>query len=286
MEDGDGIRTTVFLKGCPLSCLWCHNPEGRGQEKCLSFQAERCMNCRRCETACLNSVHVWNQNRHFVEYDKCSSCGCCISVCPQRCLELIGKETDSSWLARELLKDHSFWGTDGGVTFSGGEPLFQADAVLETGKQLKKEGCHITIETCGYAPRQAVEKVMQTADAWLFDFKAGAFDKHLRLCGQGNRIIWDNFRFLYHRGVKLTIRYPLIPGINDDKEDLEALYHLLRDTSMEIPVQIMPYHIMGKGKAERIGQIYPEMLPVQDAPEAIIARKAEDMRRIGIRAFY
>lgn len=282
LEDGDGIRTTVFLKGCPLSCMWCHNPEGRSWENILSFQAQRCLQCRVCEAVCPNSVHLWKDGEHLVRREKCTACGRCVQTCPKKCLEIAGREAETSWLAEELLKDRAFWNGGGGVTFSGGEPLLQPDAVWETGRLLKRQKCNIMVETSGYGQRSAVQKVMQIADGWLYDFKAGSPEKHRRLCGQGNELIQDNFRFLYREGARLIVRYPLIPGINDAPEDFDGLYRMLMDTSLEIPVQIMPYHIMGKGKSERIGQKYPACLPKKDADVGYLGQKKDELRRMGI----
>lgn len=282
LDDGDGIRTTVFWKGCPLSCLWCHNPEGKREESILSFQTERCLQCRKCEAVCPEGVHFWKDGAHNVRYEKCIRCGRCVQRCPKKCLEIIGREMETEELAEELLKEQAFWSGGGGVTFSGGEPLSQPDAVWETGKILKRKNCNVMIETSGYAGRAAVEKVMQVADGWLYDFKAGPADKHRRLCGQGNELIQDNFRFLYRAGARLVVRYPLVPGLNDGTEDFVGLYRLLRETSLEIPVQIMPYHILGKGKAERTGQVYPECLPKKDADADYVRQKKEELMKMGI----
>lgn len=282
LQDGGGIRTTVFLKGCPLSCLWCHNPEGKSAENQMAFHKDRCLQCRNCENACKAGVHRWNQGIHKVCFRSCNKCGACIEVCPRKCLEMVGEQVEAEWLCGELLKDQVFWGDGGGVTFSGGEPLMQADGVYETGRLLKEHYCHIAIETSGFASWDIIDRIKEVTDVWLYDFKAGPSLKHRRLCGQENKRILENFCRMYEAGCSLILRYPMIPGINDGEEDFDVLCGILGKTSMEIPVQIMPYHIMGKDKAERIGQSYPEILPRKDAGEEYVRQKEEELIRRGI----
>lgn len=285
LEDGDGIRTTVFLKGCPLNCIWCHNPEGKRTGRQLAFQKDRCISCGRCQQACRQNAHLVEEGRHRICYEDCNGCGACVALCPVGCLEIVGREVGADALAEELLKDRPFWEGGGGVTFSGGEPLYQADGVYETGRRLKEQNCHIMVETSGYGSREAVKKVMQITDGWLFDFKAGPSRKHEKLCGQGNERIRENFSFLCQNGCRLIMRYPLVPGVNDDAEDFAVLLGMLKETSMEIPVQIMPYHIMGKDKAARTGQIYPAFLPQENADKTYIAQKKRQLRGMGIKVY-
>ena len=282
LQDGGGIRTTVFLKGCPLDCLWCHNPEGKRPESQLSFQGGRCLQCRKCEGVCGFGVHRWEQGRHVVDFQPCQNCGACVAVCPQKCLELAGEWVEPAWLAGELLKDEVFWRDGGGVTFSGGEPLMQPDGLYETGRLLKKHNCHIAIETSGAVSWPVIDRMAEITDVWLYDFKAGPSAKHKRLCGQGNERILENFRRMYEAGCRIILRYPMIPGINDGEEDFDVLCRMLGETSMEIPLQVMPYHILGKDKARRIGQTYPDTLPDQDAGREYVWRKEEELRKRGI----
>ncbi len=282
LQDGGGIRTTVFLKGCPLNCLWCHNPEGKGGARQLIFQRERCLQCRKCEQVCGFGVHEWEKGVHTVHFQSCRNCGRCTAVCPRKCLELAGEWTEAQRLAEELQKDRVFWGDEGGVTFSGGEPLMQPDGVYETGRLLKERDCHVTIETSGFAPWPVIERIMEVADVWLCDFKAGPSAKHRRLCGQGNERILENFRRMYEAGCRMLLRYPMIPGINDTAEDFDVLCWLLAKTSMEIPVQVMPYHILGRDKARRIGQSYPDILPREDAGREYIRQKEEELEKRGL----
>lgn len=283
LQDGGGIRTTVFLQGCPLDCLWCHNPEGKSTESQLSFQRERCLQCLNCEKVCAYGVHSRQHGLHVVDFQACRKCGACVDVCSAKCLELTGERVQAEWLTGELLKDRAFWEGGGGVTFSGGEPLMQPEGVYETGYLLKKHRCHIAVETSGFASWSSIRRVMKIADVWLFDFKTGPSSKHRRLCGQGNERILENFRRMYEAGCEMILRYPMVPGINDGEEDFDVLREILWETSMEIPVQVMPYHILGKDKAQRIGKGYPETLPREEAGKAYVRRKKEELRKKGIR---
>lgn len=286
LRDGDGIRTTVFLKGCPLSCLWCHNPEGQRRETQLSFQLYRCIACGQCRDICRNGVHTFGtgQGIHCVDFSKCQLCGRCIEACPTGCLELIGERVEAERLIKVVLLDRAFWRKLGGVTFSGGEPLLQAPFVLECARLLKKENVNVTVETSGYAPKSVMEALLPFVDCWLYDFKAGPEEKHKALCGVSNKCIHENFCFLCKEGARVILRYPMIPGINDSVEDMEALLMLEKECQDRIPVEVLPYHVMGKGKTQRIGIEYSAFLPEEDAKSETIEERCNFLRKNGIAA--
>ncbi|HJB92059.1 MAG TPA: glycyl-radical enzyme activating protein [Candidatus Eisenbergiella merdigallinarum] len=281
LRDGDGIRTSVFLKGCPLSCAWCHNPEGRSGRVQLSFLAHLCAGCGRCAAVCPAGVHGFAAS-HRVDYAKCTGCGRCVSACPRGCLELVGKRMTVSETVREALKDRPFWGTVGGVTFTGGEPLSQAGFVLECAKRIREAGGTVAVETSGFAERRDVEMLREVVDCWLYDFKAGEEEKHRRLCGCSCLPVRSNFRWLCGQGARLILRYPMIPGVNDGEADLDGLIRLLSETSLDIPVEILPYHRMGKTKAERIGESFPAFLPAEDAGRSQAEALCQRLRGMGV----
>ena len=214
MHDGPGIRTTVFMKGCPLSCAWCHNPEGIGFGRELEFREERCIACGTCLSVCQGGALAGGV---------CTVCGNCASVCPAGARTIIGRDVEPSALVAELLRDEQFYdASEGGVTFSGGEPLSQAEFVMEAARFLKKRSVHITIDTSGFVPSETMSEAASLADLVLYDLKHMNDDKHTELAGVSNKIIHSNIRLLADAGANVMISVPLIPGMNDDDENLEA----------------------------------------------------------------
>lgn len=201
VHDGDGIRTTVFFKGCPLACKWCHNPECISCGVQVGFYEHKCVFCGKCAEVCPNGCNkIENRDgKPFRVFDRnrCTGCGKCAVVCPENAIELYGRTVDTAALAAELIKDKPFFDSSGGgVTVSGGEPLMQADAAADLLKRLKAVGVSTAVDTCGAVAREAIEKVLPYTDAFLYDVKAIDPKVHKNCTGRGNALILDNLRFL------------------------------------------------------------------------------------------
>ena len=204
IHDGDGIRTTLFFKGCPLRCKWCHNPESFSPKKQILFDGERCIDCMRCTALC--DANAMQENRHVFLRNACTLCGLCAELCPKSAFELCGVEPAPEQIAAELLKDETFMrGSGGGVTFSGGEPLLQADLCIEIAKLLKARDIHIAVDTCAYVPKAVFDKIIPFTDTFLFDVKAIDETVHVDCTGVSNKQILENIRYVDSLGIPMEI---------------------------------------------------------------------------------
>lgn len=246
VHDGDGIRTTVFFKGCPLRCLWCHNPEGLSARSQLSYQHSRCTGCGSCASVCPAGAHMLVKTpggrfEHHIDRTRCSACGKCAEVCPGHALRVYGQEVTVDELLPVLLEDKEFYvQTGGGVTLSGGEALLQPKFCAELLAKLKKHGIHTAVDTCGAVAWSAVEQVIPYTDIFLYDLKAMDDALHRALTGTGNQDILDNLQKLDAHGKELEIRIPLIPGGNDG--EIEKMGAFLRKLKHVRKVKVLPYH--------------------------------------------
>jgi pyruvate formate lyase activating enzyme len=257
LHDGPGIRTSVFLKGCPLRCLWCHNPESQSFKTELSFKSEKCVHCRVCESVCPSGVHSFHENSHRIDFSKCASCGLCVQNCCFDALKLYGKVMSVTEIINEASKDIKYYeNSGGGITITGGEPLSQPEFTFEILKESKEKGIHTCIETSGYTPKNIVEKILPHVDLFLFDYKATGSEKHLELTGVSNGLILENLDYICRKGAKIILRCPLIPGINDSADHLEAIANLSARYACLIGIEILPYHDMGRGKWRELGRDY------------------------------
>ena len=230
VHDGDGIRTTVFLKGCPLRCVWCHNPESISPKPELAFYAEKCTGCGECMRVCPNGAHIFeaadtpDSYIHKLDRTKCAACGKCAEVCVSGALKLCGRRMSVDEVMKIVAEDRIFYETSGGgMTLSGGEPTLQPEFALALLRAAKADGISTALDTCGFAKREVYESLLPYTDIFLYDIKHITDEGHIRCTGRSNRLILENLRFLSDAGAKIEIRIPLVPGYNDDAETLDGI---------------------------------------------------------------
>jgi len=259
LQDGPGLRSTVFLKGCPLACTWCHNPESQNPEPELFTVESRCFHCGACKGVCSNP--------------ECRSCGLCVEACPSGARQMAGRRVRSGQLLEELLRDRLFFDqSGGGVSFSGGEPLMQADFVCELASALKGQGVHTALDTCGFARREDLLRVAACVDLVLYDLKLIDEARHQEATGESSALILANLEALSQVHSAIRIRVPIIPGLNDDEGNLEATARIAARTRGLRRVDLLPYHANGAAKFGRLGKSY--------SLDAVRAPSAERMEEI------
>jgi glycyl-radical enzyme activating protein len=257
LHDGPGIRTTVFFKGCPLECLWCHNPESQSYKLQVSFNWEKCVNCFACVEACEYGAHQVEDGSHKMVHALCMACGTCLPYCMHDALKMIGEERSVAEVMAEVERDIDFYvNSGGGVTLSGGEPMGQfgfARAILQA---CRERGIHTCIETGGFAPRQKYQQILPLVDLFLFDYKVTEPGSHKSLVGVPNDLILSNLDTLYHKGAAILLRCPLVPGVNDTPDHLAGIAHLAKKYPDLKAIELMAYHDLGRDKGLRVGQEY------------------------------
>lgn len=253
LHDGPGIRTTFFTKGCPLRCRWCHNPEGLQRNIQLRCLEEKCISCGKCVKACPLSLHAFQGGRHFIDFESCTLCGSCINACPANALSFCGYDMSPENILQIAKKDYDFYGNSGGVTFSGGEPLTQAESVAECAKLLTAHNIPVCIDTSGAVPWDNIELLLPYVSLFLYDIKA--FDSKLHIWGTRteNSKILLNLKELSARGVKIWVRVPVIPCFNEGADEMEAIASFVCEMETVEKVTLIPYHRLGAEKYKQIG---------------------------------
>lgn len=251
VHDGPGIRTTVFFKGCPLRCIWCHNPEGIPGRPLLSFTRNRCINCETCMHLC-PGVHKKVDGVHILDRTACKLCRRCVEACPAGALEVVGRMMTAGEVVADLIRDQRYYlASGGGITISGGEPLIQPEFAMAILQLTRPSGIHCAVETCGAVPFSAFEQIAPHADLFLYDLKETDPDRHLEYTGACLAPILDNLRRLRMLGADIILRCPIIPSLNDRADHFQALAAI----SMELdrPLEFLAYHPLGASKSERMG---------------------------------
>ena len=249
VHDGPGIRTTVFLKGCPLRCLWCHNPESQSFDISIGFNPEKCAGCGDCVSFC--KAHIIENGVHTFDRDKCERDGKCMDLCYNKAIIVSGYETTADEVLREVMKDKTYYkNTGGGVTFSGGEPLSQPKFLLELLVASKKSGLHTVVDTSGFGKKETISEIAPYTDLFLWDFKESDDSKHIEFTGVSNIPINDNLRLVNELGVPTILRCPIIPGLNDREDHFDGIASLAAEFSCVQEVNVMAFHKLGDGKYE------------------------------------
>jgi pyruvate formate lyase activating enzyme len=257
INDGPGIRTTVFFKGCPLNCAWCHNPESIPRGKTLMYNDRLCTRCGLCASRCPGGVHKVVGNTHEVDFTRCTACGECLKACTAEALTLHGDTTTVRTVMEEVLKDKDYYdASGGGVTFSGGEPLMQPEAAIALAMACREHGVSVYLDTSGMAAPEVFLAVAGAVDGFLYDIKLIDTAGHREWTGAGNETILANYVTAIQLGKPLRMRVVIIPGITDTEENLKGLLNLAESHGFTGPVDLMPYHRMGAAKYRNMGLTY------------------------------
>jgi glycyl-radical enzyme activating protein len=255
IHDGPGIRTTVFLKGCNMTCWWCHNPESKGRRPEIFYFCTKCKSCGKCVTICPAKAHRIDQGEHFIDRDKCLVCGKCAEQCPVEAMKVIGNSRTAEDVLAEVLEDrHYYSASGGGVTISGGEPMMQADFVFALFSLARSQGVHTALDTNGNNGQTGYEKVLPVADLFLFDLKQMDEERHQQQTGSNLKNVLANLRWLSDHGAKIILRCPIIPELNaEDDSHWQKVAGLADSLPGVIGIEYLPYHRLWISKQNGLG---------------------------------
>ena len=264
IHDGPGLRTTVFFKGCPLRCSWCHNPESQGRKPERIFWDDRCLRCQVCVTTCKQGAIQLVENHIVTDDKKCILCGDCVEACYAEARQIAGREMSIAQVMAEVERDVPFYDqSEGGVTFSGGEPLMQPDYLLRLLLACRESEIHTTLDTCGYASWETIDRIRPLVDLFLYDLKFIDLTRHKKHIGGSNKRILENLQRLSKHEHNIILRVPIIPGINSDAENIHAIGTFAAALPSLNRVELLPYHRAAINKYERLHRTYKfsELLP-------------------------
>lgn len=265
LDDGPGIRSVVFFKGCPLSCVWCHNPESKSPGIEIAYDATECIACNTCLETCQEAA-LSKESPLYIDRDKCSLCFECVATCPSNALSRVGMPMSAEEIVRTVLKDKLFFqNSGGGITLSGGEPTLAMAFASDLLGNLKREGIHTLLETCGFFDLERFEQTLYPfLDTIFIDIKLMSTIEHKRYCGVSNAVILENFRHLFQRykegGVEVVPRTPLIPGITDTDDNLRAIVEFLKECGAD-KAELLEYHPLWRDKNHKLGICEPVSVP-------------------------
>lgn len=256
IDDGPGIRTTVFLKGCPLKCLWCCNPESQNFLPEIAHREVICQKCGRCAEMCPSGAIAVEESGWKINRGLCNLCGRCVKVCIRGALNIIGKKLTPEEVMIEIERDMEYYKVSGGgVTLSGGEPLVQPRFARALFTLCVEKGIHTCLDTSGYGSTQALEDLMPVTNLVYFDLKHPDSKRHEELTGRDNLRILKNLEKISNKGVPVVVRFPLVPGINDDWEALDGIGRIMKGMGLR-RLHVLPYHRLGVGKYKMLGRTY------------------------------
>lgn len=256
LYDGPGVRTVVFLKGCPLRCLWCHNPEGLSTKQQIQFNPSKCIGCMDCVNACPKECHTRENGRHIYNREHCTVCGQCAAQCCSDALSISGMKMSAEEVMSQVLKDRSVYSeSDGGLTLSGGEPFAQPEFALSLLRLAKEHNLHTCVETSGYTSADILTEVAKYTDLFLYDYKLTDEDLHRKFCGVSNRKILDNLNLLDELDADVILRCPIVPGCNDEESHIQAIGKLAASHRCIGQIHLEPYHRLGIDKSTQLGAL-------------------------------
>jgi pyruvate formate lyase activating enzyme len=281
INDGPGIRTAVFFKGCPLECWWCHNPEGQVSQPQLILRENRCKLSQACVEVCPQGAIVWD-DRPITDWEKCDQCGKCAEVCYAGGREMVGRDVTADQVMAEVVRDVPFYDqSGGGVTFTGGEPMLQTEFLKETLLLCKEQHIHTAVDTSGQTSWENLHSIVPLVNLFLYDLKLMDESRHIKYTSVSNKLILKNLRKLVEAGAQIIVRIPLIPGINDDDENIKLCATTLARLPTLEGIEVMPYHEIGKAKYQSLGMKY-KLENVQPPTEEQVFRVEEILSSQGI----
>ena len=281
--DGYGVRTTIFLKGCPLQCLWCCNPEGQTKDLEIKYTPPKCNECAKCVNVCpTEAITLYEGKKVKIDRDLCNSCGKCINICYTGAIEFFGCHMTVDEVFDTVKKDEKYYSSSGGgVTIGGGEPTSQPHFTYALMKKCQQNYIHVAVDTCGYTTTQLGFKILEEADLLLYDLKCIDLNSHIENTGVSNELILKNLQKLADMGKSLIIRIPLVPGYNDSKKNIRETAKFLSEMRTVERVDIIPYHKFGIIKYEQLGKEY-RLSSIQTQPQKYIDKTENIFKSFGL----